>query len=201
MTDEHELPLLPTEYDLICKACPDHRILLAALHVDDWNDDLSPWSAPPVFGKQGFGGEAAQTLAYVRDTFLPLVREKIVAPEQARFIIGGYSLAALFALYACYETPLFTACAAASPSVWFPGWTDYAEQHTMHADAIYLSLGDKESHAKNKTMARVGNCIEAQTKLLADAGKQTTLVWNAGGHFKDSAKRTADAFAWCIQHR
>ena len=199
MTDEHEEPLLPQEYKLICAAHPDKRILLAALRVDDWNDDLSPWQAPPVFGKEGFGGGAAQTLSYVQDEFLPLVRQRLAAPDKAQFLIGGYSLAALFALYACYETDSFADCAAASPSVWFPQWFDYAEAHTMHPSTIYLSLGDRESHAKNKTMARVADCIEAQANLLADAGKTMTLEWNKGGHFKDSEKRTARAFAWCIE--
>ena len=199
-TDTHEEPLLQTEYDLICSACSDDRILLAAFRIDDWNCDLSPWPAPPVFGKEGFDGGAAQTLSYVKDEFLPCIREKLSAPERARYLIGGYSLAALFALYACYETLLFSACAAASPSVWFPDWLAYAEQHAMQADAVYLSLGDREPRAKNPTMARVGDCIEAQEKLLVDAGKTTTLEWNKGGHFKDSEKRTAQAFAWCIQH-
>ena len=199
-TDTHEEPLLQTEYDLICQSCPDERILLAAFRIDDWNDDLSPWPSPPVFGKEGFGGNAVQTLAYMQDEFLPLVREKLAAPDGARFLIGGYSLAALFALYACYETKLFAACAAASPSVWFPRWLDYAKSHEMQLNTIYLSLGDREPRAKNQTMARVGNCIEAQEKLLVAAGKTTTLEWNSGGHFKDSERRTARAFAWCIKN-
>ena len=182
-TDIHEEPSLQREYGLICAACPDARILLAAFRVDSWNDDLSPWPAPPVFGKEGFGGNAAQTLAYVQDEFLPLVREKLAAQGDARFLIGGYSLAALFALYACHETDFFVSCAAASPSVWFPHWLDYAKSHEMHPSTVYLSLGDREPRAKNQTMARVGNCIEAQEKLFVEAGKTTTLEWNSGGHF------------------
>ncbi len=200
MTDTHEEPNLPREFELICKSCPDENILLAAVRVDNWNDDLSPWPAPPAFGKDAFGGRAAQTLARLHDEILPIVRRKLVHPNDVRFLIGGYSLAALFALYACYETDAFAACAAASPSVWFPDWMDYARQHAMHPQTIYLSLGDREPRAKNPTMARVGTCIEEQEKLLADAGKTTTLAWEHGGHFKDSDQRTARAFAWCIQH-
>ena len=200
MTDTHEEPNLPREFELICKSCPDEKLFLAAIRVDNWNDDLSPWPAPPVFGKEAFGGRAAQTLATLQTDILPLVREKLAAQGDARFLIGGYSLAALFALYACCETDTFAACAAASPSVWFPGWLDYARQHTMYPQTIYLSLGDREPCAKNSTMARVGNCIEAQARLLAGAGKTTTLAWEHGGHFKDSDQRMARAFAWCIQH-
>ena len=200
MTDAHEEPSLPREQELICASCPDEKILLAAVRVDTWNDDLSPWPAPPVFGKDTFGGKASQTLARLHDEILPCVRQRLAHPDDARFLIGGYSLAALFALYACYETDAFAACAAASPSVWFPSWLDYARQHTMHPQTVYLSLGDREPRAKNPTMARVGACIEAQAELLADAGKTTTLAWESGGHFKDSDQRTARAFAWCIEH-
>ena len=28
--------------------------LLVVFKVDDWNGDLSPWTAPAVFGKEGF---------------------------------------------------------------------------------------------------------------------------------------------------
>ena len=139
MTDTHEEPNLPREFELICKSCPDEKLLLAAVRVDNWNDDLSPWPAPPAFGKDAFGGRAAQTLARLHDEILPIVRRKLVHPNDVRFLIGGYSLAALFALYACYETDAFAACAAASPSVWFPDWMDYARQHAMHPQTIYLS--------------------------------------------------------------
>lgn len=200
-TDEHEAALLPKEYELIQAACPDERVLLATFCVDSWNDDLSPWTAPPVFGKEGFGGKAIETLRYVQTEFFPIVAEKLVHPEKARRLIGGYSLAALFALFACYETNDFTACAAASPSVWFPNWADaYIRTHRMQAGTVYLSLGDRESQAKNQTMARVGSCIEQQAARLQADGVQHVLEWNAGGHFKDSEKRTARAFAWCIAH-
>ena len=35
--------------------------LWAAFAVEDWNDALSPWPAPPVFGRHGFGGHAEET--------------------------------------------------------------------------------------------------------------------------------------------
>ena len=41
------------------------RFALAAFAVRDWNRDLSPWEAPPVFGKLPFGGMAEETLSFV----------------------------------------------------------------------------------------------------------------------------------------
>lgn len=45
--------------------------LWAAFAVEDWNDALSPWPAPPVFGGHGFGGRAEETLAYIQNTLIP----------------------------------------------------------------------------------------------------------------------------------
>ena len=46
--------------------------------------------------------------------------------------------------------------AAASPSVWFPGWPEYEAAHPIQTQRVYLSLGDREEHTKNQTMAAVG---------------------------------------------
>ena len=70
------------------------------------------------------------------------------------------------------------------------------------ADAIYLSLGDREEHVKNQAIARVGDNLRAYYELLlnADAPAQAcTLVWEEGNHFNDNAGRLARAFAWCLQ--
>ena len=32
--------------------------MMAAFKVNDWNKELSPWEAPPVFGNEGFGAGA-----------------------------------------------------------------------------------------------------------------------------------------------
>ena len=33
-----------------------------SFHIDDWNNELSPWCAPPVFGNESFGDGASLTL-------------------------------------------------------------------------------------------------------------------------------------------
>ena len=95
-----------------------------------------------------------------------------------------------------YQTKHFKACAAASPSVWFPNWTTYASTCHFQADTIYLSLGNKESKAKNQLLAHVGEDMESLMRLLKN--KKTTFEWNEGNHFAETDLRTAKAFAWCI---
>ena len=62
---------------------------LIAVKVDSWNDDLSPWSAPAVFGTAEFGGKAPAML----EKILTLCNDK-----SKTYYICGYSLAGLFAL-------------------------------------------------------------------------------------------------------
>ena len=128
---------------------------------------------------------------------LLIQKDYSVDKDRCKLIIGGYSLAGLFALWAAYETDIFDACAAASPSVWFPGWISYARTNVVKTDAVYLSLGDKEEKTKNQDMASVGNCIREQAEIIS--GINSTLEWNPGNHFVDSEKRMAKGFVWCIE--
>ena len=191
--DEHDAELLDREIEAMrdC-ALP---FALAAFEVKDWNRDLSPWEAPPVFGKVPFGGGAEETLRFVTDRLLPELRARLTLAEGTKICIGGYSLAGLFALWASAQTDAFSGVAAASPSVWFPGWIDYVRAHPIRAEKIYLSLGDREERAKNPTMATVGDRIREQYALL-QAEHTVTLEWNPGNHFQDSDLRTAKAFLW-----
>ena len=189
--DAHDTELLDAEIEAMqdC-ALP---FALAAFEVRDWNRDLSPWEAPPIFGKVPFAGMAEETLSFVLDSLLPELRRRLGA--DMKLCLGGYSLAGLFALWAATRTDAFSGVAAASPSVWFPGWIDYVKEKSVQAKAVYLSLGDREERAKNPIMATVGDCIREQYALL-QADHIVTLEWNPGNHFQDSEKRTARAFCW-----
>ena len=92
-----------------------------------------------------------------------------------------------------YETGAFDGVVAASPSVWFPSWDDYADAHTPHG-AAYLSLGDRESHTRNKQMATVADAVRRQAERFKTI--PATLEWNPGNHFTDPDVRTAKGFAW-----
>ena len=192
--DEHDLALLGKEIEAM-SACAV-PFALAAFGIQDWNRDLSPWEAPPVFGNVPFGGGAAETLRFVTERLLPELQSRLSPVEDWTTCIGGYSLAGLFALWAATQTPLFSGVAAASPSVWFPGWLDYVREHPVRSEAVYLSLGDREERTRNPVMAAVGSCIREQYALLKET-HTAALEWNPGNHFQDSELRTAKAFL-CI---
>lgn len=197
-TDDHELGLMDYEVETIRQAA-GAPFILAAFRVDDWNQELSPWDAPAVFGKESFRHGAEDTLAFIENEFLPELMKNFGIRENIPVILGGYSLAGLFSLWSGFASSRFTAIAAASPSVWFPGLLDFAASHEPKVRCIYLSLGDKESRARNPRMATVGDCIEKLAERFAgDPEVDSILEWNPGNHFRDSDQRTAKAFAWCM---
>ena len=197
MTGEHELQSMDHEVAAIAQS--GRKYLFAAVPVSSWNDALSPWEAPAVWGKQGFGGKAADALHFLTEHVIPTLKQQFELSESVKIILGGYSLAGLFALWASTQTDLFYGVAAASPSVWFPGWMEFERRHPMQAQHIYLSLGDKEEHTKNAVMAAVGDNIRTLHSRLTERSTDCTLEWNSGGHFKDADLRTARAFRWAME--
>ena len=188
--DDHDLEFIKHEADLIAAGC-GRSFRLIAVKVEDWNKDLSPWEAPPVFGKESFGSGAPDTLSELI---------KLCGDKSKTYFIGGYSLAGLFALWASYQTDVFKAVCAASPSVWFPDFTDYMSANEIRTGIVYLSLGDREEKTRNPLMASVGGNIRKAYELLRERGINCVLEWNEGNHFKEPDIRTAKAFIWAVNN-
>ena len=193
MVDDHDLEVIEKETAHIKELTGGQNFCLKAVRVNSWNTDLSPWPAPAVFGDEDFGEGASRTLEILLREIIPEILS-----ENEKIYLGGYSLAGLFALWAGYQTDFFEGIAAASPSIWFPGFTDYMRANTFRAGAVYLSLGDREERTKNPFMSQVGNAIRDGYAVLRNAGFNCTLEWNKGNHFKNPDLRTAKAFAWLM---
>ena len=160
--------------------------LILCIAVDDWNKELSPWNAPPAFGKEPFGDGADDLFSVIEKEIIPFA-EKEYGPKE--YILAGYSLAGLFALYGIYKSTRFKGAVAVSPSVWFPGWKEFISDKRPNADFVYLSLGDKEEKTKNTVMSSVGDNIRFMHRTLLEQGIDTCLEWNEGGHFADAPGR------------
>ena len=168
MVDDHDLEVIEKETAHIKELIGGQNFCLKAVRVNSWNTDLSPWPAPAVFGDEDFGEGASRTLEILLREIIPEILS-----ENEKIYLGGYSLAGLFALWAGYQTDFFEGIAAASPSIWFPGFTDYMR-------------------------ANMGNAIRDGYAVLQNAGINCTLEWNKGNHFKNPDLRTAKAFAWLM---
>ena len=171
--------------------------VLATVELEDWIIDLMPWPDRNISREEEAGRHAPDTLHYILDALIPELKRRF---DDRPIILGGYSLGGLFALWAAGQTDGFKALAAASPSVWIREWISYATKQPPMAEAIYLSLGEREEHVKNRAIARVGDCLREQYALLQRqmGPDRCTLVWEEGNHFTDNEGRLARAFAWCL---
>ena len=192
LVDDHDLSLMDSEARMIRELAGEDFFLLA-LKVNNWNKDLTPWNAGAAFGREDFGDGAGETLKAVLDELKQFDCRK-------RFYIGGYSLAGLFSLWSVFQTEIFRGAACASPSIWYPGFTDYMKTHEIQTDSVYLSLGDREEKTRNRVMSPVGNRIREAYRILCAGSVNCILEWNQGNHFKEPDLRTAKAFAWILRN-
>ncbi len=164
-------------------------VSIVAIDGADWNRDLSPWPAPKAFKSGGDFGGGADAFAEKIARLIPAC-EAVTGPQELR-AFAGYSLGGLFALWLIYKTELFSRAASVSGSLWFDGFTDYMAANTPHAERVYLSLGDKEKHARSPRMG----CVEDRTReaadILRDAGVEVSFELNPGGHFAQPGERLA----------
>ncbi len=188
--DERSLSLVDKEFNELSKLS-DVDINMKAVIVDNWFNDLSPWKNPPVYGDDAFGDGAMVTLDYILDRCIG---------KAGTYYIGGYSLAGLFALWSVCNTDVFSGVAAASPSVWFPGFTEYIVKNPAKCDKIYLSLGDREGKTKNPVMSTVDQCMAQARETFSESVKHCTFERNSGNHFTDVDKRCVRAFSWILEH-
>lgn len=193
---EHDLAVLEHEVCQIEKS--SHAFALAAFRVYDWNSELTAWKAPQASGNTCFEDKAEATLKYITDTLIPELNRILSVPDTVKYILGGYSLADLFSLWSAYQTDVFSAISAVSPSVWMEGWIPFAESHEIKVKTAYLSLGDREHKTRNRMMRTVRDNLVMQSELLKES--VSVLEWNEGNHFQDPDLRTAKGFLWTMEH-
>jgi hypothetical protein len=186
VTGGQEESFLQREYEQICALSGRNDFCLLTFAVTDWNNDLSPWEAPPAFGDEAFGGGADK----IREELTEQVKQIREEYPDAKLYLGGYSLAGLFALWAATKSDDFDGVAAVSPSVWFPGFTDYLKEHFADLYFAYLSLGEKEGKTRE--------AIVKTQEILEEQFVENTLEWNPGNHFKEPDLRMAKGFAWLL---
>lgn len=179
--------------------CPDFT--LAVISGLDWNHDMAPWDATPVFSKGDtpFTQGADVYLRQLTEEIVPGV-ENCIQGKAAWRGLAGYSLAGLFAVYAIYRTDLFDRIASISGSLWFPDFATYAvlNEFAKKPKRLYFSLGDAESKTKNPYLKTVQSRTEELEAFYRRQGIETTFCRNTGGHFKDTDQRTAAGILWLL---
>ena len=178
--------------------CPPFT--LVAISDLDWNHDMVPWDSPPAFKHaEPCTGGADNYLRLLTEEIIPTAEKEIPGVPSWRGI-AGYSLAGLFALYAIYQTDLFSRVGSMSGSLWFPGMKEYIFSHESkrRPDCMYFSLGDKESKTRNLVLRSVRQNTEEIQAFYQARGIDTVFQLNPGNHYDHAAERTAAGMAWLL---
>ena len=166
----------------------------------DWNHDMAPWDSPAAFKKgEPFTSGADDYLRLLVEEIISRAEKELPVPPAWRGI-AGYSLAGLFALYAIYQTDVFSRVGCMSGSLWFPGFKEYVLSHEPKRwpDCIYFSLGDKEAKTRNPVLKTVQEKTEEIQTFYQNKGIDTVFQLNPGNHFVQGIERTVAGIQWLL---
>ena len=178
--------------------CPPFT--LVAISDLDWNHDMVPWDSPPALkNAEPCTGGADDYLRLLAEEIIPTAEKEITGVPSWRGI-AGYSLAGLFALYAIYQTDLFSRIGSMSGSLWFPSMKEYIFSHEpkQWPDCMYFSLGYKESKTRNPILRSVRQNTEDLQSFFQDKGIDTVFQLNPGNHYNHAVDRTAAGLCWLL---
>ncbi|MCB2288192.1 alpha/beta hydrolase [Clostridium sp. CS001] len=171
----------------------------------DWNEDFTPWAAPPLSKKsEPFKGGASSYINSLVDTIKPFIDVHYkTKPDPSNTALIGHSLGGLTALYSLYTISAFGMIGSISGSLWYDGWIEFMDSHRISNEfsRVYLSLGKGEEHSRNLRMAKVGNCTREASIILKDqleSKENVILEWNEGGHFSELPNRLKRALLWLM---
>jgi len=178
--------------------CPDFS--LVAISGLEWDHDMAPWDIPPISKNDTpCTGGANNYLRLLTSEIVPQAEDAILGPPSWRGL-AGYSLAGLFAVYAMYQTDLFSRIASMSSSLWFPDFKEYAMTHELKRKPghLYLSLGDKECKTRNAYLKIVQSNTEELAAFYKNQQIDTVFQLNPGNHFVEAVKRSALGIQWLL---
>lgn len=163
----------------------------------NWNDDLTPWPAEGVFKKaKPFGGQAALFLDKLTNEIMPEIEGGLGVVDPERTIMG-VSLSGLFAVWAGFNTDIFTSIISISGSLWYDGFVEWMKEQTPspRLKKVCMLLGEKEKNAKDKRMATVEEKTLAAANILKSKS-QTAVLFELveGTHFSPIMPRLERAF-------
>ena len=118
-----------------------YNINLIVISGMDWNDDMTPWSAPGITrGEKDFGNNAEAFLATLTNKIIPEAEANFALNPTAR-ILAGISLSGMFALWAWFKSDVFSTIISISGSLWYPDFADWFCKHPLSASVATHSLG------------------------------------------------------------
>ena len=189
----------------IWKETNNNNYILVTISNINWNNDMSPWYMNKLYqSEDDYLGKADEYLNLLTSNIIPNITNIInneLHIEITEYIIAGYSLAGLFALYSIYKTNIFNKVISCSGSLWYPNFTNYVNENNYlnKPKKIYFSLGNKESNTKNELLKTVKDKTIDLVDHYKNKGIDTIYEENIGNHFQDVTKRIARGINWILK--
>lgn len=187
-----------------CNEIGCKNFILVCISNLNWNNELTPWKSSSI-NKNGtdFLGKADEYLKILLEEIIPKVEdfvEKNLEKKIEYYVIAGYSLAGLFAIYSAYKTDLFTKIISCSGSFWYPNFVEFIENNIISSNIkqVYLSLGNKESKTNNKVLQTVEENTLKIGKILNEKEIKILYEQNEGNHFQNPELRIAKGIKWSL---
>lgn len=130
---------------------------IAVISGMDWNRDMTPWPAQPVFRKEkSFGGRAKDFLNTLENDYFVNIEQMLGLKKPERYLVG-VSLSGLFSLWAATQSDRISGIASISGSFWYDMFTLWMDAHPVRSNVgkIYISLGDHEKKSREARLAAV----------------------------------------------
>ena len=165
-----------------------------------WDDEMTPWKCKALFkGDSECKGKADEYLLELIDNIIPSIEKKLNYMSR-NYILAGYSLGGLFAIYTMYKTDIFKGIISGSGSFWYPNFLEYIKSNKLinKAEKVYISLGDKEKESKIKIFSTVEDKTIELVEFFRNQNINIKFEFNEGNHYKDNYKRLAKGIKWII---
>lgn len=182
-----------------CQKIGTRQFILVEIDGVDWNAEMSPWPAEPIFkGEGGYAGNAGKWLATLLSSVISNVEKDLHVSKR---YLAGYSLAGLFALWAAYQTDAFDGIISGSGSLWYPHFLDFVHGHTWtkEPECIYLSLGDRERVTRNPVLSTIEDNTRQLYEEYKSAGLNVIFELNNGNHYMQPDWRMAKGIQWTLR--
>lgn len=164
----------------------------------DWDNDLTPWTAPGVpSGSPDFRGNAPKFLRQLTDTVIPTVESYTGISSNCERTLVGVSLSGLFTLWQWGVCDTFKNIASLSGSFWYEGFMEWFNQQNFSGKSgkAYFLLGNLESKSRVRQFDSVGTNTSEIVSRLKSEGVNTEFESVPGNHYYDPIGRLDRAFA------
>lgn len=182
-----------------------YSFIFLDIKVNEWSEKLTPYKVPDKgLYLRNLDGKGTDHLKFIDETLIPFINNYLSKTEISisKYILIGYSLAGLFAVFAGLKSKYINIIASISGSLWYPNLIKYINDIPINNNInfIYLSLGNKEKNTRNEYMKEVENNSLMLYDYFKNKYKNAYFEFNNGNHFFHSNERVIKALTYLFNN-